>query len=329
MGSEGDPHPPRSPDAERFDPPCLRVSLRSEAALSRQELLDALLRGLDGDAAALARMLSHRGLQIGGRVVGADDLPPEVEAGTRIVGWALQWEPEPIPLRNEDLLFDGEGIVAVSKPAWLPVQGTRASQRFSLESLLRRRLEAPALRAAHRLDRETSGLVLFARDGDAARFLGQALAARQVLRHYLAVVTPPPRQGAFRVEGELLRRLDTRRFRFALAPSAVAGSQPSATRFEVLEAGQGRALVAAEPETGRTHQIRVHLAHAGHPIVGDRVYGGAPLADRTLLHAGRLALRLPSGRALVLEAPPPEDLALARPRARRAGVQAGSDAAET
>ena len=299
---------PRSAEAERFDPPCLRVALRSPVRLSAAALRDALLQALGGDVGLLERMLRHRGLQVGGRVVGATDLPAVVEAEVPVRGWALLREPEAIVLRDEDLLLDAEGIVAVSKPAWLPVQGTRASQCYTLEAALQQRLRAPRLRAAHRLDRETSGLVLFARDASAARFLGRQLAMRAIRRRYLAVVSPAPDRGVFEVTGHLVRRLDSQRFRFVLAPAAEPGSRWSRSRFAVLRRAGAMARVAVTPETGRTHQIRVHLAHGGTPIVGDRLYGGVPAAARTLLHAARVDFRLPSGIVAALEAPPPPDL---------------------
>lgn len=306
---------PRSAEAERFDPPCLRVAFRSPVRLSAAALRDALLQALGGDGELLERMLRHRGLQVGGRVVGDTDLPGIVEAETAVLGWALLREPEAIALRDEDLLLDAEGVVAVSKPAWLPVQGTRASQRFSLEAALQQRLRAPQLRAVHRLDRETSGLVLFARDASAARFLGRQMALRAIRRRYLALVSPAPEQTAFEVAGHLVRRLDPQRFRFALAPAPEPGSRWSRTRFAVVRRGSAAALLEAEPETGRTHQIRVHLAHGGTPVVGDRLYGGTPAADRTLLHAARIGFRLPSGAEAALEAPAPPDLDQAFPGA--------------
>ena len=304
----------RSAEAERFDPPCLRVEILEARPLPRGALLERLQEALGGDAAALARMLHHRALQIGGRVVGGDDLPERVAPGTRIVGWALLREPEPIALRASDLLLDEDGVVAVAKPAWLPVQGTRASQRFSLEETVRQALRAPELRAVHRLDRETSGVVLFARDQGATRFLGASLARREIRRRYLAAVSPGPARSAFTVEGHLARRLDPRRFRFVLLPSPEPGSRTSRTHFVVRCARGSRALVEAEPETGRTHQIRVHLAAAGSPILGDRIYGGEDSASRTLLHAWQMTLRLPSGAGRFLEASLPEDLSRAFPR---------------
>lgn len=315
-------------DAERFDPPCRRVELCALRELAREDLLEILEGALDGDRAVLGRMLEHRGLQIGGRAVGSEDLPERIASGTRILGWALEREPEPIPLDASSVRLDEEGIVAVAKPAWLPVQGTRASQRYALEAELRRLLGVPTLRAAHRLDRETSGLVLFTRDREAAAWLGRALARHEIERQYLAIVSPAPERTEFTVEGEIVRRLDSRRIRFALVDRPEPRSRSSSTRFRVVASRGGGACVLAEPRTGRSHQIRVHLAAAGSPIVGDRLYGAAQCAGRTLLHAFRLRLRLPSGVVRSLEAEPPEDLARAFAGAEGNGVQRPGEQAE-
>jgi 23S rRNA-/tRNA-specific pseudouridylate synthase len=119
-------------------------------------------------------------------------------------------------------------------------------------------------------------------------------------------VSPPPASPRFEVSGFLGRVLDPRRYRFALRDARHAGFRWSATRFRVLAARGERALVEAEPATGRTHQLRVHLAAAGAPIVGDELYGGAP-APRLQLHAASIALAH-GGARLEVEAPLPGDL---------------------
>jgi len=298
-------------DADRFDPPVLRVEWRTRTRLSFGQLLEELRARLERGAAE--RVLQHRGLQLDGRPVGPDDGPQSVPPGTRVVVWALAREPEPIAVDPARVLLDREGLVVVDKPAWLPVQGTRASQRFSLEEALRALLACASLRAVNRLDRETSGLALFARDGETASRLGRALAERRVRRSYVAAVSPPP-PARFEVVGAMARVLDARRIRFALVAEGAPGSRPSRTTFLRLALRSDRALVRAEPATGRTHQIRVHLAAAGAPILGDRLYGGhvGAAAPRCLLHAFRAELRLPgSGQEVFLEAPLPPDFAAA------------------
>jgi RluA family pseudouridine synthase len=299
-------------EAERFDPPVRRIEWRTARRVSFASVV-AVLRASLGDA-AVERVLHHRGLQLDGRPVGREDAPEELAPDTRVVAWALAREPEPIPIGAAHVLLDEAGVVAVAKPAWLPTQGTRASQRFSLEASLRTLLDCPGLHAVHRLDRETSGVTLFARSAEVASSLGRALAARRIRRVYLAVVSPPPAP-CFEVGGAMVRVADPRRFRFALVPGSQAHGRPSHTRFTRLAVHADRALVRAEPTTGRTHQIRVHLAAAGFPILGDRLYGDAatPAAQRCLLHACRAELTGPGpqGRQIVIESPPPADFSAA------------------
>jgi RluA family pseudouridine synthase len=280
-------------------------------ALSFAAFLDDARERTGLDAAAFARLLWHGGIQLDGRPLLEEAAPRAVAGGTRVAAWAFEREPEPIAIGEEALLLDRAGVVAVAKPAWLTMQGSRASQRLSLEACLRALLGRPSLVAAHRLDRQTTGVALFADGAEAARHLCAELAPGCARKRYLAVVAPPPREERFEVSGALARAPHPSRIRFALA--ADGEGRPSHTRFRCLERRGGRARVLALPETGRTHQIRVHLAAAGSPIAGDDLYGPAgpaSSAERVLLHAASLALRLPGdGVATRIEAPEPADLA--------------------
>lgn len=303
--------------AGRHDPPLRRLAWCVETALAGDAFLEEVRRRVDDDA-GFARLMRHGGLHVDGRPVAGEwgcGAPPRCEAGGRIVVWVMERDPEPVAVGPGRVLLDQEGAVAVDKPAWLPMQGTRASRIFCLERALRELLGCPSLVAVNRLDRQTSGVALFARDAAAASWLGAELAGHRTARRYLAVVAPPPAEPRFEVAGFLGRRLHPTRFRFALSPTPSPGARHSHTRFERLAEAGGRALLAAEPTTGRTHQIRVHLAAAGSPVVGDDLYGapGSPgppgSADRILLHASRLGMRLPSGRLAEVVAATPSDLA--------------------
>jgi tRNA pseudouridine32 synthase/23S rRNA pseudouridine746 synthase len=151
--------------------------------------------------------------------------------------------------------------------------------------------------AAHRLDLDTSGLLILARRRKAEAALKAQFAARSVRKTYLAVVRGQPEdQGRIDLP---LARLGGTPPRNVVDP--VAGL-PAQTRWQVLRRGPEDTLLALFPETGRSHQLRVHLAAVGFPIVGDRLYGGAPAA-RLMLHAWRLVLRHPwSGEELSLQA---------------------------
>jgi RluA family pseudouridine synthase len=298
--------------AERFDPPLLRLDWRVAAPQSLAEFL-ADARARLADDGRFESALWHGGIQVSGHPLRLEAAPARVPAGSWIRLHAFAREPEPVALGDDAILFEDDELVAVAKPAWLTMQGSRASRRLSLEAALRARLGLPALVAVHRLDRQTSGVALFAKGPAAARGLGRAFAERRASKRYLALVSPPPAEDAFEVEGALARVAHPARPRFGLMEDAAAG-RPSRSRFRTLGRGAGRALLLAEPVTGRTHQLRVHLAARGTPVVGDELYGpphvpGAPsAAERIQLHALRLALPARGARPpRVFEAPPPAD----------------------
>lgn len=301
--------------AARFDPPLRRQDWRVARRLSLAAFLaDARARWQDGPA-SFERLLWHGGLHLNGRPLLVEGASASlaagavVEADSFVTAWGFRREPEVVPVGAERVLFEAGDVIAVDKPAWLPVQGTRASQRLSLERALRELTGCPSLAAVHRLDRQTSGVVLFARGPDAARRLGRALGARDVARRYLAVTVPAPREDRFEVAGDLVRVPDPARFRFALAHGPCRGGRFSHTRFACLARAAGRAWLRASPRTGRTHQLRVHLAAAGIPIAGDPVYGmpgRAPSASRMQLHARSLRFPL-GGREVEVVAPLPAD----------------------
>lgn len=217
------------------------------------------------------------------------------------------------------VLHQDPHLLAVDKPAGrLVIPGRGAPERT-----LREEAEALAGRVwvVHRLDRGTSGVLLFARTAAAHRALNLAFDRQAVSKRYLAIVrgAPPPEQ---RVTAALA---PARRGRMRPARPGDPRGKTAATYLRTLEAFPARpplpalALVEAIPETGRTHQVRVHLAVAGSPLAVDPDYGegdplrdeaGRVLLDRTPLHAARVELDHPAhGRRLVLEAPLPEDMA--------------------
>jgi RluA family pseudouridine synthase len=299
--------PPRSPAGERFDPPVRAIRFRVERASDARDIERALGASSGLDASALARTVRHGGIWIDRQPLPVGELPRGLEPGQEVVLYAFEREPERIALPASAILLDRDGVVAVDKPAWLPVQGTRASRLHCVEAALRVQLDAPQLRAAHRLDRQTSGAVLFARDAAVAARLERALRAHRISRRYLAVVQPAPGRDSFAVQGEIAPATVPPRWRFELHASPVPGSRSSETQFRVVARAAQRALVECTPRTGRTHQIRVHLASIGAPIEGDDLYGRAwrpGEAERTLLHAWTLES---SALPAPVEAAPPAD----------------------
>lgn len=218
------------------------------------------------------------------------------------------------------ILYEDDALLAVDKPAGLPTVPTADPRRPHLvglvKDLLARRAggsappeDEPYLGVHQRLDRDTSGIVLFARDRAANKGLAEAFAAHAVLKTYRALTrrrkAAPPR--SWTVENRLGPAGRGKGPRIASLP---AGGQVAETEFQVLEVFSSGLLVEAHPRTGRKHQIRVHLAEAGLPILGDILYGGSRAggASRVMLHAARLCFVHPlSGHDIVIESPDPED----------------------
>jgi RluA family pseudouridine synthase len=200
------------------------------------------------------------------------------------------------------ILFEDADIVAVDKPEALAAIPERRPQGDSLlESLQAQREEK--LFIVHRIDKDTSGVIVFARNAQAHRFLNQQFEARQVEKTYLALVHGVVGEDAGTID-QPLRQYGSGR----VAVDAERG-KPSVTHFRIIERFGSHTLIEAHPGTGRRHQIRVHLYHLGHAIVGDPLYGEPALQrdfPRLMLHAQRLTLQLPSGADLTVEAPIPE-----------------------
>ena len=205
-------------------------------------------------------------------------------------------------------------ILALNKPAGLSSQGGRG-QANTLDELLFafRRSNGNRPRLVHRLDRDTSGVILAAKTKPAAAALGKALMARKVAKTYLALA-PPGAPASGMVDAPLRREERGREAYTRVAASDHPDAEAALTRYRTLASSADAALLEVRPETGRMHQIRVHMAHLGRPLLGDARYGGALTAGgegvpRLMLHA--LALEFPhpvSGRRRI-EAPPPADFA--------------------
>jgi 23S rRNA pseudouridine1911/1915/1917 synthase len=215
------------------------------------------------------------------------------------------------------ILFQDAVLMAYDKERGVPSQQTPYDAYNNLFEGLRRHLKNIGHRPVyvglhHRLDRETTGVLVFSLEPRANRKLGRAFEARQVVKEYLAWVGGHPQREAWTREDDIGRKQG----RYAAVPKGEG--KPAATRFQTLFRGEGSSLVLARPVTGRTHQIRLHLAASGHPILGDRLYGGHP-SSLLHLHAHRLKLPHPvSGRQLELTAPIPPDWPEPREAATRA-----------
>ncbi len=230
----------------------------------------------------------------------------------------VAFQPEDVPL---DVLYEDDTVLVINKPAGLVVHpGSGNWSGTVLNGLLYRYPELKAVPRAgivHRLDKDTSGLMVVARTLAAQHHLVQQLQARSVKRHYLAIA-----QGLVRADGKVDAPIG-RHPRERIKMAVTGNGKPAVTHYRVLERFSAHTLIECRLETGRTHQIRVHLAHIGHPLAADPVYGGRPklfapeimLAlegfARQALHAKKLSLVHPlSGKTMTWRAPLPEDFEL-------------------
>lgn len=206
-------------------------------------------------------------------------------------------------------LFSDDEIIAFDKPSGLAVHaGTRTEE--DLDSLLARLTDGDGERPVlvHRLDKDTSGLLVAARTRAAAARWSKIFAGRRIDKTYLAVVEGVPEPRAGRIGAALKKVATPRGGRMVEAATDDPDGLACETFYEVLEVRDGgrAALVSLRPKTGRQHQLRAHAALIGHPILGDRLYGRAGTAKRLMLHALRLAFVDATGRERVLEAPIPD-----------------------
>ncbi|HZH89591.1 MAG TPA: RluA family pseudouridine synthase [Pyrinomonadaceae bacterium] len=235
---------------------------------------------------------------------------------------ASNFTPEDIPLQ---IVFEDDSIIVVDKPAGMVVHPAAGVSSGTLANALAfhfKQLSAHAGRQrpgiVHRLDRDTSGLMVVAKSESAHEHLADQFRAREVFKSYVALAHGRVRDESGRIEEPLARdpRLRTRM-------AVVRGGRPSLSLYRVRRAYERFTLLDVQIKTGRTHQIRVHLAHLKHPVVGDKVYNGgrdATVSDvraraairamgRQFLHAERLGFRHPqTGETLNFDAPLPEQL---------------------
>ncbi len=236
---------------------------------------------------------------------------------------------EDIPL---DIVYEDQDIVAVNKPAGLVVHPAAGYWSGTLVHALLHHCRDLAgvggeLRPGivHRLDKDTSGIMVVAKNDAAMRALVGQFKAGTVEKEYAALVRGAPSPASRRIETLVGRSRHDRKKMSAQPPRG----RTAITRYDVVERfGTLAAHVAVRIETGRTHQIRVHMAHIGHPVLGDPLYGrNKPVGDlgtpgRQLLHARRLALRHPaSGEPLVFEAPLPQDIVEWIEKLKKSGPQ--------
>jgi 23S rRNA pseudouridine1911/1915/1917 synthase len=283
--------------------------------------LDQLLAEPLGSRARAARMIEAGRVRVDGRVVPKRHL---VGAGQRVAfapGEPVGDDVEPVEVPFGVVLED-DHLIVVDKPAGVVVHPARGHRTGTLAQALAGRAAGgeQAWRAGivHRLDRDTSGLLVVAKSDEVHRRLKAMLAARDLRREYLALVegVPPARSGT--VDAPIGRH---RRDRVLMS---IDSEEPreARTHFEIVRTLPSTSLLRVVLETGRTHQIRVHMAAIGHPVCGDRQYGGPRWfgLERQFLHAARLAFPHPvTGVPVDTSSPLPPDLESALQLAGREG----------
>ena len=239
-------------------------------------------------------------------------------------GEQIEVEPAASPALNaaaEDLpieiLYEDAAVIAINKPAGLTVHAGAGAHSGTLVNRLVHHFQAlsqvggsqrPGI--VHRLDKETSGVLLVARSDAAHRSLSEQFAARSVEKIYLALVRGEVRADSGRITKPIARD-PVRRTRMTarLSSRTAATGRAALTEYRVLERFAGLTFLQIRLGTGRTHQIRVHMADLGHPVAGDKLYGGKIPAPRMFLHAARIGFTSPAtGERVTVEAPLPVEL---------------------
>ena len=277
--------------------------------------VDSFVAKLAGVPRSLAQEALKAGaVTVGGRVVRPSYVLSENDEVAGTVDAKVRSRPaaEDIPI---EVRYSDERVLVISKPAGLVTHpagghetGTLVNALLAMEGNL---AGAEGMRPGivHRLDKDTSGLLLVARDDAAQEYLTTALKEHAVGRTYLALVRGNVVEPSGTVDAPLGRNPTARR-KMAIVPDG----RDAVTHYRVLGRGPRATYLEVELETGRTHQIRVHLAHLGHPVLGDPVYGGRSEVSvglgltRQFLHASKLVFPHPDGGSRTVEDPLPPEL---------------------
>ena len=225
-----------------------------------------------------------------------------------------QQKPRPVASLEYPIVFEDAALLVMDKPSGVAVHGGSGVSHGAIEALRAARPQAKVLELAHRLDRDTSGLLIVAKKRGALVELHRMLREGEVEKVYVAVVKGVPAKKHFDITEALHKYVNAKGERRVAVKE---GGQSAVTKIRLLEKSRDLSLVELRLMTGRTHQIRVHLAHAGHPVLGDDKYGDFEFnralarhgVKRLFLHARRLGFKHPvDGTAMNLVSPLPQDM---------------------
>jgi 23S rRNA pseudouridine1911/1915/1917 synthase len=278
--------------------------------------------------AAAARLVDEGRVTVDGRT---RPKGYRVQPGQRVEVEQAQAPPAQAPAPDFTIVHEDEHLLVVDKPAGVVVHPGAGHGSGTLAQALRGIAaggpDPERAGIVHRLDRDTSGLVIVARSEEAHRALQRMIRAREVTREYLALVEGAPDAESGTIDAPLGRD----RVRRTIQSTRSDRARSAVTHFRVLETLPRTTLLRVRLETGRTHQIRAHLAAIGHPVCGDRRYGGGPAGERLgllrqFLHATAVVFSHPfTGEHLACESKPPVDLRRALDAAKREPVSGGPD----
>jgi 23S rRNA pseudouridine1911/1915/1917 synthase len=251
------------------------------------------------------------------KVNGKPARPRDLVRGGDAIEWRepeitkIDAEPEPMDL---EILFEDDDLLVINKPAGLVVHPGAGHQTHTLVNALLAHCknlsgiggkERPGI--VHRLDKETSGALVIAKNDATHRDLSKQFADRTTGKVYLALVAGTPRKSSGIIDAPIARH-PVHRKKMSVAQRA---GRAAKTEYRVLRSSDTGSLVECTIHSGRTHQIRIHLHHLGHPVLGDKLYGGKRTGNfpRQMLHAWKLSFRHPrTGETMTFTAPIPEDL---------------------
>ena len=283
-----------------------RLDFRIEEAQSGMKVIDVMVKWMDLSVRQVRNGKNRKDVLLNGRPVSVNGFVRTGDLITYLMEVEENYfEPEAIPIA---VVFENEDLVLINKQPFVVVHPTRSYPSGTIGNGLAMHFKKnginPKIRFINRLDRDTSGLLLIAKNPYAQHVVTEQMKRDEVEKRYLALV-----HGRVEAEEGTIEAPIGRPDEDQVERSVMADGQPSTTHFWVRERFENATLVEVRLETGRTHQIRVHFSHLGHPLVGDTLYHeGSDLVGRQALHAFKLCFRLPrTGEYRSFEAPLPED----------------------